>query len=594
MFVMRVGKRKNGKRHVYWALAESYRTPRGSRHRVVGWLGELQGGAKQGWAHLAAKLNGHPPAPATPGLFARRPREEPVPEQVEVDVRGVRVEGAKDFGNVWLGLVAWRWLGLDRLLAELLPPGREGVPWPLLGTIEVLARLCEPASELHTAQAWYARTALPELLGVQPEEVYPERLYRTLDVLLPCKDAVERHLAEQFGELFGSEREVCLYDLTSSYFEGEAAEDPLAQRGYSRDGRGDCKQVCLGLVVGADGMPRGHEAWAGNRLDRSTLPDRVEHMEARYGPARRLWVFDRGIADEKNLAYLRRRGGAYLAGTPRPVLRRFEAELTDPAGWESLPNGVAVKLPPDRDDGDTYVLCRSPERAAKEHAIHERFAARIEAQLRRLQARLAGAKTRPDRTRIERQLGRLLQRNSRAAGKFRLRLDDDPGRPGHLRLTWTLDPAWTAWAAASEGAYLLRTTAAGRDPETLWRGYMRLTVVEDLFRILKSDLLLRPLRHQIEPRVRAHILVTYLALVLWKTLEHLTVAAGLGNAVRTVLEEAARIHLCEVILPTSTGRELGLLCISRPDPAQRALFDRLGIEFPLRLGQPRWRNLIEH
>jgi hypothetical protein len=593
MFVMRVGKRKNGKRHVYWALAESYRTPRGSRHRIVGWLGELQGGAKEGWAQLAAKLNGHLPAPVQPSLFGRTACAEPVPEEVKVDLRGVRVEGTKDFGNVWLGLVAWHSLGLDRLLAELLPPGREGVAWPLLVAIEVLARLCEPGSELHTAEAWYAKTALPELLGVPPEEVYTERLYRTLDVVLPHKDAVEQHLAERFGALFGAEREVCLYDLTSSYFEGDAARDPLAQRGYSRDGRGDCKQVCLGLVVGADGMPRGHEVFAGNRLDRSTLAERVEHMEARYGPARRLWVFDRGIADEKNLAYLRERGGVYLAGAPRPVLRRFEAELADPAGWESLPNGVAVKLLPDRDGADTYVLCRSPERAAKERAIHERFAARIEAHLLRLQGRLAGAKTRPDRTRIERQLGRLLQRNSRAAGKFRLRLDDDQARRGHLSLSWTTDPAWTAWAAASEGAYLLRTTTAGRDPETLWRGYMHLSAVEDLFRTLKTDLLLRPIRHQIEPRVRAHILVTYLALVLWKTLERLTEAAGLGNAVRTVLEETARIKLCEVILPTRTGRELQLLCISRPDPAQRALLDRLGIEFPLRLGQPRWRNLIE-
>ncbi len=235
----------------------------------------------------------------------------------------------------------------------------------------------------------------------------------------------------------------------------------------------------------------------------------------------------------------------------------------------------------------------SPGRAAQEHAIYERFAARIEAHLLRLQTRLAGAKTRPDRTRVERQLGRLLQRNSRAAGKFHLHLDDDPDRPGHLRLGWATDPAWSAWAAASEGAYLLRTTTAGRDPETLWRGYTLLTAVEDLFRTLKTDLLLRPIRHQTEPRVRAHILVTYLALVLWKTLQRLTEAAGLGNAVRTVLEETARIKLCEVILPTSTGRELAPLCISRPDPAQRALLDRLGIRFPLRLGQPRWRNLIE-
>jgi hypothetical protein len=463
----------------------------------------------------------------------------------------------------------------------------------LLVTIEVLARLCEPSSELHAAETWYPRTALAELLGVPPEKVYDERLYRTLDVLLPHKDAVERHLAERFGTLFGTDLDLCLYDLTSSYFDGEAARNPLAQRGYSRDGRSRCKQVCIGLVAGSDGMPRGHEVFAGNRHDGPTLPEGVEHLETQYGRARRLWVFDRGIADEKNLAYVRERGGVYLVGTPRPLMRRFEGQLTDPAGWRTLANGVAVKLLPDGGDGDTYVLCRSAERAAKERAIHERFAARIEAGLLRLAGRLAAARKPPDRARTERQLGRLFQRNSRAAGKFKVRLEDDPERPGHLRLSWTCDEAWSRWAAASEGAYLLRTCLSERDPDALWRGYMRLTEVEDLFRTLKTDLVLRPIHHQIERRVRAHIFVAYLALVLWKTLERLTEAAGLGHAVRTVLEESARIKLCEVILPTSTGREIRLLCVTRPDPQQRALLDRLGIEIPQRLGEPRWRKLTE-
>jgi len=593
MFPMRVRKRKNGKTHVYWALAESYRTPQGSRHRIVGWLGELKGGAKSGWAELAHRLNGKLPSVPQPTLFAPDPPCEPVPEHVEVDVRGVRVEGTRDFGNVWLGLVLWRSLGLDALLAKLLPPGREGVPWPLLMAVEVLARLCEPSSELHAAETWYPKTALPELLGVAPEAVYAERLYRTLDVVLPHKDAVERHLAERFGELFGLGPDLCLYDLTSSYLEGEAGRNPLARRGYSRDGRADCKQVCIGLVAGSDGMPRGHEVFAGNRHDGPTLPEQVERLEAQYGPARRLWVLDRGIADEKNLAYIRQRGGVYLVGTPRSRLRRFEGELTDPAGWRTLANGVAVKLVPDAAGAEVHVLCRSAQRAAKERAIHERFAGRLEAGLVHLAGRLAAARRPPDRARTERRLAKLLHKNSRAAGKFQVHLADDPQRPGHLRLDWTCDEAWTRWAAASEGAYLLRTCLAEREPEALWRGYMELSEVEDLFRTLKTDLLVRPIHHQTEGRVRAHILVAYLALALWKTLGRLTEAAGMGNAVRTVLEECARIQLCEVILPTSTGREIRLLCVSRPDAGQRALLDRLGIEVPERLGEPRWRKLIE-
>lgn len=593
MFLMRVQRRKNGKEHVYWALAESHRTPKGSRHRIVGWLGELKGGARSGWAELARQLNGKLPAVPQPTLFASAPPAEPVPEHVRVEVRGVRVEAPRDFGDVWLGLLLWRTLGLDALLAEHLPRGHEGVPWALLATVEVLGRLCEPSSDLHTAATWYPKTALPDLLGVPAEAVYDERLYRTLDKLLPLKDALERHLSERLGVLFGLERELCFYDVTSSYFEGAAARNPLAQRGYAREGRGDCKQVCIGLVGGSDGMPRGHEVFAGNRHDGPTLPGRVDHMEAQHGPARRVWLFDRGIADEGNLAYLRERGGLYLVGTPRPVLRRAERELADPEGWRTGPSGVEVKLVADPAGGDPLVVCRSGERAAKEHAIHERFAGRIEAGLRKLQARLAATKKPPDRARTERQLGRLLQRNARAAGKFRIQLDDDPARPGHLRLSWTHDEAWTAWATASEGAYVLRTNLAERDPEALWRRYMELTGVEAAFRTLKTELRLRPFHHQTEARVRAHILVSYLAYVLWKVLEKWMEAAGLGAGVRTVLEECAWIKACDVILPTSAGREIRLLCVSRPDAWQKALLDRLGIAIPARLGEPLWGKDIE-
>jgi len=593
MFLMRVPKRKNGKLHAYWALAESFRTPKGSRHRIVGWLGELQGGAKAGWAHLARQLNGHLPPVRQPTLFDPAPPTDPVPDDVKVDVRGVRLGAARDFGDVWLGLVLWRSLELDTLFAKLLPPGREEVPWPLLVAIEVLNRFCRPASELHAAEAWYPTTALPDLLGVPPEAVHAERLYRTLDVLLPLKDAVERHLAERLGTLFGGDRHLCLYDLTSSYFEGDAARNAIARRGYSRDGKSGLKQITLGLIAGSGAMPRGHEVFPGNRHDAPTLSGRIEHLEAQYGPARRVWVFDRGIADEANLAALRGRGADYLVGTPRPLLRRFERELADPQGWRRLPNGLHVKLLADPGGGDTYVLCRSDERGAKERAIRERFARRIEAALGRLAGRLARTRKPPDRGRTERQLGRLFQRNSRAAGRFQVRLDDDPARPGHLRLAWSLDETWDAWAAASDGAYLLRTSLAERDPEALWRRYMELTEVEALFRTLKTDLVVRAMHHQVESRVRAHLFVSYLALVLWKTLERMTEAAGLGDAVRVTLEESSRIKLIEVILPTSAGRKIQLQCITRPDDSQKALLDRLGIEIPERLGEPRWRKLIE-
>ncbi len=402
MFLKRCPRAKSGKDHVYWELVESYRTPRGSRHRVVSYLGELSPGERTGWARLATVLDGRAAAKVRQlALFERPEVEEAVPETVEVQVGGVRVGAARDFGEVFLALALWRMLDLDELFVRDLPCGNEEVPWAVMACILAVARFVEPESELHVEDTWYRRTVLPELLGVPEEAVNDSRLYRTLDVVLPLKSMIQGHLKQRAGELFTTSLDLLLYDVTSTYFEGLAEGNPKARRGHSRDGRSDCKQVCIGLVVTREGFPIGYEVFAGNRPDVTTLEEIVEMMEARYGAIGRIWVLDRGIASEANLAFLRGRGARYLVGTPRTMLKRFEARLLD-EDWEEVRAGIEVKLLPSPDGAETFVLCRSADRVAKERAIHTRFVNRIEAALVRLAGTLQRARKRRERGAIER------------------------------------------------------------------------------------------------------------------------------------------------------------------------------------------------
>jgi transposase len=591
MFLKKLHRKKNGKGHTYWALVESVRTARGPRHRVVSYLGELTPTERAGWAELGAQF-ARRPAFVQRRLFEQDDEADPVPEHVSVNVRGVRVSKTTDFGSVWLGLLLWRALGLEELFAEVMARGREGVRWGVLAAVLVLARFCEPSSERHIAEQWYPHTVLPDLLGISPERMHVQRLYRALDVLAEQKEVVEEHLGRRLGELFDVPHDLLLYDVTSTYFEGQAEGNSQAKRGYSRDHRGDCKQVCIGLVVAPDGLPLGYEVFDGNRNDMTTVEAIVEAMEAKYGRARRIWVLDRGMVNEENLEFIRERGGYYVVGTPRSQLRRFEQELTG-SGWSTVHEDVEVKLCPGPYGEETFVLCRSAARAEKERAMRERFSERIETGLGRLERRLARAKRRPNRSQVERQIGRLLARNSRASGRYEVEVHDDPDRPGHLRLAWSERQDWTDWAALRDGAYLLRTNLNDHTPEDLWRTYVQLTDAEAAFRTIKTDLVVRPIYHQTRRRVHAHILVAFLAYAMWKTLQKWMEQAGLGRGVRTVMEEIGRIKCCDVVLPTRGGREIELRCVSRPDGHQRTPLQRLGLKLPARLGQPRWRGRID-
>jgi len=599
MFLKRCARKKNGKPHTYWQLVESYRTPRGPRHRVVAYLGELDASEHRGWGRLALHLDGKAAVKAQQLMLfdtVDTHDNDPVPQYVEVDLKGVRVERTRDFGDVFLALTLWRMLGFDELFSKNLPVGREEVSWSLMACVLTIARFVEPDSELHVEDTWYHRTALGQMLAVAAGKVNAARLYRTLDTILPLKSDIETHLKQRVGELFSPDFDLLLYDVTSTYFEGQAKANPQAKHGYSRDHRGDCKQVCIGLVATQDGFPLAYEVFSGNRADVTTVKEMVEIMESKYGRARRIWVMDRGMVSEDNLQFLRNRGGFYLVGTPRGMLKRFEAYLLD-SDWSKVQEGIEVKLVNSPNGQETFVLCRSADRREKEKAIHERFAERIEAGLSKLDKELKRARKKRDRSVLERRIGRLLGKNSRAAGGFKIEVVEDKTCPAGLQLRWWRIEAWRQWSSLSEGCYLLRTNLTEQSPEKLWQTYMQLTDVEAVFRTGKSDLKIRPIWHQLEHRVQGHILFSFLAYALWKTLQIWMERSGLGRGVRTVIEEFARLKANDVILKTSAGREIKLCCITQPDPAQRALLDRMGLMIPERLGRPLWvrkpKNLTE-
>jgi transposase len=575
MYLRYAIRKKDGKVHRYWCLVRSVRVGRRVIQQTVAHLGELDERGRIEARAFAQHLIG---APERAQLFEDGSEHLTVP----VRLKSIRVERSRQFGDVYLALALWRGVGLEELCGQLLPVGQERISWAKMAAVLVTARFCEPSSELHIAEDWYRRTALCDLLQLGDEDVNKDRLYRGLDHLLAHKAALEGHLSKRCGELFAVQNEVLLYDVTSTYFEGQAEANPQAQRGYSRDHRPDCKQVCIALVVTFDGFPLGYEVFAGNTHDSRTLQTIVATMEARHGVLGRVWITDRGMASADNLAWLRDSGRRYIMGAPKSELKKFGVELARKDGWRTVHEGVEVKLTRYPDTDETVILCRSADRRAKERAMHDKFSARIEAALSRLSARVARSKTRLDPAKVNRQIGRILQQNQRAAARFAITLEPD-GCAAGFRLAVAYNAAFDDWAALSEGAYLLRSNIADWSDQKLWKAYIQLTQAEAAFRIQKDQLNVRPIWHQREDRVQAHILVCFLAFVLWKSLEMWQQRAGLGNSPRTILEELARIQSHDVVLPTATYGQFRLRCVTQPDAAQAALLERLGIVLPKRM-----------
>jgi transposase len=580
MFLRRIRRKKSGIDYDYWALVECVRTARGPRQRIVATIGKLSDLKEDereriGWEDIGRVLSGKPAE--APDLFEER---KEIPEWAVVNTRGIRIERMRRFGDVYLGLVLWKRLKLDQLFETLQEEGREEVSWADMFCVLTVARLCQPSSELAIAESWYEKTALEDLLGIGAAKVNESRLYRSLDRLLPHKDAVCKHLQDRYSEWFGSKFDFLFYDITSTYFEGQCPHNAQAKRGYSRDNRPDCKQVCIGLVVNTEGLPVGYEVFDGNRRDVTTLEEMVELMEAKYGKAQRVWVLDRGFVSEENLDFLRGRGAQYIVGTPRAVLKNFGREL-DAMGWAVVQPGVEVKIVKHPDHGEEkFILCRSEGRKEKERAMLERQVSRLEEKFQEIKAAIASGRLTED-VQAAKRIGRWSGRYPKAERLIDIELvKNAAGRLVDLKIERRMERV--DWAEKANGCYLLRTNLAGEDPTHLWKAYMQLVQAEKAFRLSKSDLGMRPVFHQEEHRVQAHIFVCFLALAMYKSLELWSAASGLGSSPAKLLEEFREIRSMDIVMPIKDRNPVRLRVAAKPDDHVRVLLQRLGIKIPNR------------
>ena len=592
MFLRSHGRSKDGKDHTYWSLVETVRTPDGPRQRILCYLGELNSGAQARWLKTIEVFNEQGEAQQLK-LFPAHvepPADDPQVARVLVD--RVRLERTRQFGACWLGWELWKRLGLEGFFQQALDSDPADVPWSRVAAVLAISRLCAPGSELAIEERWYPSTALDDLLGIEEGKINDTRLYRCLDRMLPQKTALERHLKQRYGELFAAEFDVLLYDLTSTYVEGLAEKNPMMRHGYSRDHRPDCKQMVIALIVNSEGFPFSYETFDGNRADVSTMETILRMVERKYGKARRIWVMDRGIVSEENLAAIRKRGGQYLVGTPRSQMKQFEAELLKD-DWSRVRPEVEVKQVAIPQGEETYILCRTASRKEKEKAIRKRFSTRMELALQRLQKTIAAGRLK-DRNKMERRLGKIQARHSQVNDLLEVALRDT--REG-VRLFWEIKKERKTWRDLREGAYMLRTNLTAGSAEEFWSKYMQLTEAEACFRVLKSELSIRPLFHQKEPRVKAHVMVAFLGYALWVTLKHLLKprpaivpqpsASGVDNAQplspTKALALLSTLQSADIVLPTTDGREIRLRRVTEPTTEQKSLLRQLGLSLPQRL-----------
>jgi hypothetical protein len=600
MFLRRYTRTKNGKQHVYFALVESVRTDAGPRQRIVAHVGELNHDQERRWQRTVAFYNRHGEVQEL-RLFAD---DDQVPASDDANVVRVRLDkvgwsNGRRFGDIWLARWLWQLLELDQIVARHVPQGKETIAPADMVAIEVINRLCQPHSEFALAEHWYASTGLEDLIGVPDSAVTKDRLYRTLDQLRAAQEKIENDLKDRFGALFQLDYELLLYDLTSTYFEGLAEENKLARRGYSRDHRSDCLQVIVALVVTREGFPLAHYTWPGNTQDLQTVERLVSAIEARFGTSQRVWVMDRGMISKEALAFLSAPGRRYLLATRRGALTPFQDELRQP-GWQRLPDNPDVEVKLLQRDEVYYLLARSKPRRAKERAIRRKQRRGLAQALKKLHARVAAGGLKK-RDKIVEAVGRLKERFPKARAFVTITVSV---RPVSLSYVWNV--AVFKNALTFDGAYLLRSNQAGWSAQEFWETYIQLTVVERAFRVLKSPLLLRPIWHHYSGRTQAHIFVCVLAYALWKTLDHLAKRAGLQTLIHkpdprrgkaapkprpmtpeVILRELSQIQIGDILLETTTGQQLALRRVARPNAEQQRILDALQLKMPERLSADR-------
>jgi transposase len=580
---------KDGKDHTYWSLVETVRTADGPRQKTLCYLGELNSSAQARWVKTIEVFNDEGEAQQLKLFPSHVEPPADDPQVARVLLNRVRLERTRQFGACYLGLELWKRLQLDRFFESTVDAHDADVPWSRIAAVLAINRLCAPGSELAIQERWYPSTALDDLLGIEEGKINDTRLYRCLDHILPQKTKLEQHLKQRYGELFGAEFDVLLYDLTSTYVEGAAEKNPMMRRGYSRDHRPDCEQMVIALIVNSEGFPFSYETFDGNRADVSTMEAVLRMVERKYGKARRIWVMDRGIVSEENLQAIRRRGGQYLVGTPRSQMKRFEEELLKD-DWTKVRPEVEVKQVAIPQGEEIYILCRTAGRKEKEKAIRNRFSTRMEEALNGLAKTIATGRLK-DRHKMERRLGRIQAKHSQVNDLYDVVLRDTPDG---VRLIWEMKAERKHWRELREGAYMLRTNLKADTAEQMWSQYMQLTEAEASFRALKSELSIRPLFHQKEPRVKAHVMVAFLGYALWVTLKHVlkhrpaivpeASRSGVNNAEplspMKALALLSTLQSADIVLPTTDGREIRLRRVTEPDAEQKSLLRQLGLSLP--------------
>jgi len=573
MFLRSINRKKDGKDHRYFSVVENRRVSSGQTvQRTVLYLGEINDQQQAAWRKSLEVFDEGQQRYTTLSLF---PEDRPLPadavDGLQVKLSGLELRRARVFGSCWLGCELWGQLGLEEFWRGRWPEGGEAVSWEKVLRLLVVNRLLAPGSEFRLHRQWFLSSAMDELLGEDFAVADKDRLYRCLDRVLEHKQELFAWLQQKWTDLFQADFEVLLYDLTSTYFEGEMEQNPKAQRGYRRDGRPDCLQVVIALVITPDGFPLAYEVMDGNTSDRTTLKLFLEKIETTYGKARRVWVMDRGIPSEAQLAEMRQRGVFYLVGTPRSKVAQHAQRWLDQP-WQQVRDSVGVKL--FEHEGELWVLAESQGRRAKEIAIRRRRLARLLRKLRAMRHRL------PSRDRLLLRIGAAKKEAGRAFGLVKIQLPEVGQAVTRETFRFHLDKAKLSALEQRDGHYLLRSNLSGEDPAVLWACYMQLTQIEAAFRTLKSDLGIRPIYHRLEQRVEAHILVAFLAYCLQVTLKNQLMLHAPGLTPPAVLEKLARIQMIEVWIPTLDGRWLVLPRFTQPEKEVEVLLDRMKRTLP--------------
>ena len=585
MFLRCHSRKKNGKVHRYWDVVETRRLASGTTaQRQLLYLGELDGAQEATWHRTIEVFDEAKCQSRQLSLFlADQPISPGQVDALSLRVSQMTLRRPRSFGDCWLGCQLWREIGLDGFWREKLAGERGDVPWEKVLQLLAVNRLCDPGSELAVHRSWFLNSAMDELLEVDFAVAEKDRLYRCLDRILPHKDELCKFLVSRWKTLFDARFDILLYDLTSTYFEGLCEQNSKAKHGYSRDSRPDCRQVVIALIVTTDGLPLAYEVLAGNTADKTTLKSFLARIESMYGKARRVWVMDRGIPTEATLEEMRKDGVAYLVGTPKSSLSKMEEKLVDKP-WEAVHEGMSVKLL--EQDQELYVQARSSDRQKKETAMRRRKLRVLGRGLHRLRRRALRGKLRRDY--LIKRVAVLKKEAGRVASFVKIRQPREGEAVNGSTFTYALDVA--AWNAAKDrdGCYLLRghipweDWPAGMEKQAavLWKWYMQLVHVEESFKTLKSDLGLRPVFHQLENRVDAHIMVAFLGYCLTVTLRMKLKAAAPGLTPRAVLEALSAMRMVEVHIPTTDGRTLVLPRYTEPEAEQQMVLEKLKLKLP--------------